>query len=180
MPVPFLSLLLFQLPSCRAANATDYTVAPAGAEFTSIHAAINSTFPGDTIFVKSGTYQENLLLDKKINLIGVDSGGGAPVIVPLKNGNAMEILADGCRVEGFTIQNIEFLHGIRVKSSNNTIKGNTFLNNANGILLVSAMKNTLYGNTITNSSNVGIALEGSNDNFIEENIVSENSIGIQT
>ena len=130
--------------------------------------------------MKSGTYQENLLLDKKIDLIGVDSGSGAPVIVPLKNGNAMEILADGCRVEGFTIQNIAFLNGIRVKSSNNTIKGNTFLNNANGILLVSAMKNTLYGNTITNSSNVGIALEGSNDNLIEENIVSENSIGIQS
>jgi parallel beta-helix repeat protein len=129
--------------------------------------------------VNSGTYRENLLLDKKIDLIGVDSGSGAPVIIPLKNGNAMEILADGCRIEGFTIQNIEFLNGIRVESSNNTIKGNTFLNNANGILLVSAMKNTLYGNTITNSSNVGIALEGSNDNLIEENIVSENSIGIQ-
>ena len=176
------SILLITLISITllpAANATDYTVAPAGAEFTSIHEAINRTFPGDTIFVKSGIYQENLLLDKKIDLIGVDSGSGAPVIIPLKNGNAMEILADGCRVEGFTIQSIEFLDGIRVESSNNTIKGNTFLNNANGILLVSAMKNTLYGNTITNSSNVGIALEGSNDNLIEENIVSENSIGIQ-
>ncbi|MDD1691935.1 MAG: protein kinase [Methanoregula sp.] len=176
------SILLITLISITllpAANATDYTVAPTGAEFTSIHEAINSTFPGDTIFVKSGTYQENLLLDKKIDLIGVDSGSGAPVIIPLKNGNAMEILADGCRVEGFTIQSIEFLDGIRVESSNNTIKGNTFLNNANGILLVSAMKNTLYGNTITNSSNVGISLEGSNDNLIEENIVSENSIGIQ-
>ena len=174
-----LLLTLISITLLPAANATDYTVAPTGAEFTSIHEAINSTFPGDTIFVKSGTYQENLLLDKKIDLIGVDSGSGAPVIIPLKNGNAMEILADGCRVEGFTIQNIGFLNGIRVESSNNTIKGNTFLNNANGILLVSAMKNTLYGNTITNSSNVGIALEGSNDNLIEENIVSENSIGIQ-
>ncbi|HUT38207.1 MAG TPA: protein kinase [Methanoregula sp.] len=170
---------LISITSIPAADATEYTVAPSGAEFTSIQAAINRAFPGDTILVKSGTYRENLLLDKKIDLIGVDSGGGAPIIDPVKKGNAMEIHADSCRVEGFTIQNIELLNGIRVKSSMNTIRRNTFLNNANGIFLVSAIKNTIYGNTITNSSQFGIALEDSNENLIEENILSKNSIGIE-
>jgi eukaryotic-like serine/threonine-protein kinase len=172
-------ITLISITSIPAADATEYTVAPTGAEFTSIQAAINRAFPGDTILVKSGTYRENLLLDKKIDLIGVDSGGGAPIIDPVKKGNAIEILADGCRVEGFTIQNIELLNGIRVKTSMNTIRRNTFLNNTEGIFLVSAMKNTIYGNTITNSSQFGIALEASNNNLIEENIVSKNSIGIE-
>ena len=172
-------ITLISITSIPAADATEYTVAPTGAEFTSIQAAINRAFPGDTILVKSGTYGENLLLDKKIDLIGVDSGGGAPIIDPVKKGNAIEILADGCRVEGFTIQNIELLNGIRVKTSMNTIRRNTFLNNTEGIFLVSAMKNTIYGNTITNSSQFGIALEASNNNLIEENIVSKNSIGIE-
>lgn len=172
-------ITLISITSISAADATEYTVAPTGAEFTSIQAAINQAFPGDTILVKSGTYRENLLLDKKIDLIGVDSGGGAPIIDPVKKGNAIEILADGCRVEGFTIQNIELLNGIRVKTSMNTIRRNTFLNNTEGIFLVSAMKNTIYGNTITNSSQFGIALEASNNNLIEENIVSKNSIGIE-
>ena len=92
------------------------------------------------------------MLNKTINLIGVDSGGGAPIIDPANKRNSMEILTDGCRVEGFTFQNNEFLNGILVKSSENTIGRNTFLKTANGILLQSAMKNTIYGNNITNSS----------------------------
>ena len=162
-----------------AADALEYTVAPTGAEFTSIQTAINRAFPGDTILVNSGTYRENLHLNKTINLIGVDSGGGAPIIDPANKRNSMEILTDGCRVEGFTFQNNEFLNGILVKSSENTIGRNTFLKTANGIFLQSAMKNTIYGNNITNSSVSGISLESSNDNLIEENIVAKNSIGIE-
>jgi parallel beta-helix repeat protein len=90
----------------------------------------------------------------------------------------MEILADGCSLEGFTFRNVELLNGIRVKSSDNTIRRNNFLNTAIGIFLLSATKNTIYGNTITNSSQFGIALESSSDNLIEENIVSKNTIGI--
>jgi parallel beta-helix repeat protein len=161
-----------------AADALEYTVAPTGAEFTSIQVAINRAFPGDTILVNSGTYKENLLLNKTINLIGVDSGGGAPIIDPANNGNVMVIRSDGCRVEGFTFQNSELFYGILVKSSENTIGRNTFLNTAKGIVLQSAMKNTIYGNNITNSSQFGITLESSNDNLIEENIVAKNSIGI--
>jgi parallel beta-helix repeat protein len=171
-------ITLISITCIPAAYASEYTVAPTGAEFTSIQAAIIRAFPGDTILVRSGTYRENLLLDKKIDLIGVDNGGGAPIIDPVNKGNAIEILADGCRVEGFTLQNIELLNGIRVKSSENTIRRNTFLNTANGIFLDSAMKNTIIGNNISNSSKVGIALEASNNNLIEENIVSKNSIGI--
>ena len=171
-------IILISIISIPAAHASEYTVAPDGAEFTSIQAAINQAFPGDSIIVNSGTYPENLLLDKRIILSGLDSGGGPPIIDPANKGNAMEILADGCRVEGFTLQNIELLNGMHIKSSENTIRHNTFLNNSKGILLESAMKNTIYGNNISNSSQVGIALEYSNNNLIEENIVSKNTIGI--
>jgi len=169
-------ILVFSIP---AADASEYTVAPTGAGFTSIQEAINQAFPGDTILVNSGTYRENLLLNKTITLTGVDSGSGAPIIEPANQGNAMEILSDGCRVEGFTFQNIDAFNGIRTKSNENTIIRNTFLNSASGILLESAMKNTIYGNNITNSSRFGISLESSSNNLIEENIVSKNTIGIQ-
>jgi eukaryotic-like serine/threonine-protein kinase len=162
-----------------AADASEHTVAPKGAEFTSIQSAINQAFPGDTIWVNSGTYKENILLNKKINLIGVDSGGGAPIIDTADKGNAMEILADGCRVEGFTLQNIELINGILVKSNDNTIGRNTIQNTGKGIFLQSAMNNTIYGNNITYSSQFGIALESSNENLIEENIIAKNSIGIK-
>ena len=162
-----------------AAGAAEYTVASSGAEFTSIQAAINRALPGDTILVNSGVYSENIRLNKKINVTGIDSGNGIPTLEPVNKGNTIEILADGCRVEGFTIMNSESFNGIEIKSSENTIKGNTILNNAKGIILVSAMKNSIYGNTIMNNSQAGIAFEASNNNVINENIVIKNSFGIE-
>ena len=67
---------------CPAVSAADHVVAPSGAEFTSIKDAVDWSSGGDTIRVESGTYAENIKLDKKIVLIGVDSGNGAPVIQP--------------------------------------------------------------------------------------------------
>ena len=68
-------MTLMIIVSIPAADAAAYTVAPAGAAFTSIQAAIDQASPGDAILVQSGTYQENILLDKKIDLMGVDIGG---------------------------------------------------------------------------------------------------------
>ena len=64
-------IILISIISIPAAHASEYTVAPNGSEFTSIQAAINQAFPGDSIIVNSGTYPENLLLDKRIILSGV-------------------------------------------------------------------------------------------------------------
>ena len=171
-------LALVCIAGIPGAAAAEHTVAPSGAEFTSIQSAIDWAYPGDTITVQSGIYMEEILLDKKISLIGIDNGGGIPVIDTERKGNAVEVRVDECRVEGFAIRNSTSFNGIRISSSNNTIRQNTFSDNAKGILLLSAMKNTIYGNTITGSSQAGIALEASNDNLIEENILVKNTVGI--
>ena len=172
-------LILAGVTIIPAATASEFTVGPSGADFTSIQAAINRAFEGDVIFVQSGTYLENLQLHKKIDLIGEDSGEGAPVIEPVKKSNAIEIFADGCRIEGFTIRNIDTAAGIRVNSNANNITENSFQNNAQGIFLDSAMRNIINRNNITNSSRVGIEITASNNNLIEENRFSQNSIGIE-
>ncbi|MFA5347485.1 MAG: protein kinase [Methanoregula sp.] len=171
-------LALVCIAGIPGAAATEHAVAPSGAEFTSIQSAIDWAYPGDTITVHSGTYVEEILLDKKISLIGIDNGGGIPVIDTEGKGNAIEVRVDECRVEGFAIRNSTSFNGIRISSSNNTIRQNIFSDNAKGILLLSAMKNTIYGNTITGSSQAGITLEASNENLIEENILAKNAIGI--
>jgi Flp pilus assembly pilin Flp len=47
-------ITLISITIIPAVGALEYTVAPTGAEFTSIQAAINRAFPGDTILVNSG------------------------------------------------------------------------------------------------------------------------------
>ncbi|MEI7856407.1 MAG: protein kinase [Methanomicrobiales archaeon] len=175
-------IVVFLLIACITCIATtaaaEHTVAPSGAEFTGINAAIQWASPGDTITVESGTYLESVHLDKKLSLIGIDSGNGTPVIDPDKKGNGMEIRVDGCTVEGFVIRNSDLLNGIFITSDLNTIRKNTIVNNAQGIKLVSAQDNILSGNNISNNQRTGIVLEGSTGNLIEGNSIRTNNHGI--
>jgi len=66
---------------------TVHTVSPNG-PFTSISLAIESAKSGDTIEVNSGTYNEHIIVDKTLNLIGIDepniNGGGKGTVVLIK------------------------------------------------------------------------------------------------
>ncbi len=173
----FVSILLI---GCLvpAVIAKDYTVAPSGAAFTVIQQAINSASPGDTIIVNGGVFLESIRLDKSVILLGVDNGRGVPVIESQGGGTVVEILADGCTVDSFQIQNSNSGSGIHVASSGNTIANNIVKTNAAGISLTSANNNFLTGNTITDSTRAGLIIETSRDNVIENNQVIDNTVGI--
>ena len=173
-----LALALLFSVCMPGAAAAEHTVAPSGAEFVSIHDAVDWASAGDTITVESGTYQETVRLDKKLTLVGIDSGGGYPVIDAGKKGPALEIVADGCTIEGFTIENSESSAGIRISSNDNSIRRNTLTNNGQGILLSSSQRSTIANNNISDNSRSGITLEGSNNNLIDDNSVVKNTVGI--
>jgi parallel beta-helix repeat protein len=161
---------------CLPVTAAEHTVAPSGADFITIKDAIDWSASGDTILVKSGTYTENLKLDKQVSLVGVDTGGGAPVI-ETGRGDAVTVLADGCTIDGFTVQS-GTSSGIRIMSDGNTIRNNTIRDTAQGIAIVSGAKNTITGNEISDNNKAGIALESSSGNLIEKNVLQKNTVGI--
>ncbi len=160
------------------ATATEHTVAPSGAEFVSVREAVDWASGGDTIFVESGTYFETVTLNKKILLVGIDSGGGFPVIDAARTGNGVDIQVDGCTVENFIIRNGSLSTGIRVASSGNMLRNNTVRGFGQGIHLLSSRQSTISGNNVTENSRIGIVLEASNENTIESNTVTKNAIGI--
>ncbi len=158
--------------------AAEHTVAPSGAEFVSVQEAVDWASPGDTIFVESGTYFETLTLNKKLSLMGVDSGGGPPVIDAGRKGNGIDIRVDGSTVERMIVRNGSLFSGIRVAAGDTTLRKNTVSGFSQGIYLYSSQRSMVSGNNITENDRAGLVLEGSGSNTIEYNTVTKNTVGI--
>jgi parallel beta-helix repeat protein len=167
--------------------------------YQNIQAAINAANSGDTILVNSGTYVQNVVINKTLSVLSNNTGSGLPV-VDGSNGTAISITAPGVLLQGFKVTNATY--GISVSSNNNNItwnvaynnsygiyldnssinsvSGNTANNNSNGIdLVTSSNNNNVTGNTAANSSSDGIVLSGScNNNSVSGNTVNNSIYGI--
>ena len=142
---------LFVLVLATSANAATLNVP---ADFITIQAAVNAAAAGDTILVQSGTYYENVNVNKALTLRGVDSGSGLPVVDAGRSGDAIILRANNCTLQDFVAMNSSGQSGIRVLSSYNTISGNTAVGNYYGIAIrSSSIGNTISDNIATGNSN---------------------------
>jgi len=170
--------------------------------YSKIQEAIDIASDNDTIFVYHGTYFENIIITKSIELIGEDknttiiNGNGA--------GTVINISVNYVNISGFTIKNSSVeSEGIKIRtnyniiydcniSSNkhyglyldanpthNIIKFNTFFNNSFGIFTNNANLNNISSNTFTGNTDYGIYLSTSYDNLISDNKFTENNYGIR-
>ncbi len=90
--------------------------------YTSIQDAIDDALPGDTIFVYSGVYYENVRVYKSINLIGENE---ETTIIDGRNESNVTVFsieADNVKFSHFTVRNApggEWVRGVLVKDANN-------------------------------------------------------------
>ena len=142
--------------------------------YTSIQDAIDNTSDGDTVFVYGGTYYENIVVNKSIDLIGEDKN--TTVIDGDNWGNVVKVNGDGVTASGFTVQNSgsgQYDAGFGLYYTNNTtITDNIITFNAVGIYLKSSFSNIITSNKITLNLYAGIFLRNSSSN----NIISGNNI----
>ena len=166
---------------------------------------IDNASDGDTIYIPSGIYYENIIINKSISLIGEDKnttiidGGGSHYVIKIW-------ITDWVNISGFTIKNanegywpcavsiIDCNHttimdniisyceysGIYLcECSNIIIKGNKISLNGCGIVLASSSNNTIINNIILNNGcgiNLIPFLGGScNYNTIIDNNISSNN-----
>jgi|GEM_PF-1596224 len=165
-------------------------------DYPRIQEAINNANQGDTVFVSSGTYYENVIVNKTVSLIGenrnttVIDGGGI--------GRTVYVVADNVTIKGFTIRNSGYgLYdgGIWVNSRNVQVLNNNLANNSwsvgleypgiycvikdniisgqehsyaegGGILVTNSTGNRIVRNTISCYEAYGIYLNGTGNNII--------------
>jgi len=150
----YISALTFiaAISVCEGALAQTYlTVSPNG-PYTSISEAIASAKNGDTIEVNEGTYNEHIIVDKSLNLVGINEpnieGGGKGTVVLIK---APQVVFKGFVVsgsgEGLSVEDT----GIVLDSSQNSIVED---NNVYDVLFGIYLKNS-SGTVIQNNNIVG-------------------------
>ena len=98
---------------------------PVYVKYSSIQEAINSADGGDTIYVSSGTYYENVVVNKSVSLIGEDKN--TTIIDGDQTGTVVRVTEDNVTIKGFTIQSGEV--GLDLNSNNNTVASNKFRSN---------------------------------------------------
>lgn len=150
-------------------------------DFPTIQSAINAAYGGDTVTVSSGTYQENVVVNKSVSLVGEDTKN--TIIDGNLTGNVVNITACKVNINGFTIQRSGTKwpndNGIYIgkESISNNVSDNIIAGNYLGIYVDGSSNNTIYGNRITSNS-AGIEISSSSTNRIIGNNVTYNYDGI--
>ena len=151
-------------------------------DYLTIQEAINNANEEDVIYVRAGTYYENVVINKTISLIGENKN--TTIIDGNATGSPIHITANSVNISGFKIRNSKFEYlyaGIRIdNSSNNNITDNIIINNLDGIFLTHSTNNTISNNIIVNNDWNGIHLKYNSDyNKISFNRISGGREGIR-
>jgi len=149
------------------------------ADFHIIQEAINTASPGDIVYVRNGTYYENIVANKTILLIGesrdatVVDGGGLGTIIVVSSNNTI--------IKRFTIrnsadkQNGGWSCGIWLSNASDcALLSNYITNNTFGIMLYSSSSNLLKDNGVVNNLH-GICLFFSSNNKFYHNDFIDNT-----
>ncbi len=126
--------------------------------YTAIQDAIDNATDGDTIFVFSGIYLENLTIDKQLTIVGEEKS--TTIIKANTSYEVVSVLSDFVTIQGFTITRENggnYYRGIHAEDNFTTIRDNIF-----------------------SEVGIGVSLEETNANIIENNKFIESGIEIPT
>jgi parallel beta-helix repeat protein len=165
--------------------------------FDVIQDGIDAVNENGTVYVFNGTYYENLVIDKTINLFGENRN--STIIDASGVGNVVYISADRVNISGFTLQNcVGFGSALYINSNyniisrnriisiqywsiylfsadNNILSDNYISDNLGAIFIDYSNNNTIVGNNISLNIQEGIYMQGSDNNIIKENIIHSNN-----
>ena len=131
---------------------------------------IDNASDGDTIYIPSGTYYENIIINKSIDLIGENKN--TTIIDGSGVGNTINITAESAFISGFTIQN-SIKNGIHLVWGNNcTISGNNVYGCYFGIRLESGENHLIYDCNFYDNIMNGVFIGNDFGPSVKDNIIT--------
>ncbi|MBU0498182.1 MAG: right-handed parallel beta-helix repeat-containing protein [Candidatus Thermoplasmatota archaeon] len=171
--IPALPSTLNYDPSTTPKSLTLYVGGSGPGNYSTIQQAVDNTTTGDTVFVYSGYYFENITINTSIHLFGENQK--TTVIDAMEHGPVVTILADNVTLYNFSIQNacdpiVGYAPGIKIVHCHDTIIKHNILGpkNSEGLYMYQSDNNTIYRNTFYYNRDA-LLLSGSNNNQIIEN-----------
>ena len=133
---------------------------------------------GDTVYVLSGEYHENIVIDKTISLYGENRS--STVIDGMYSEVIIHTIEDGVAIEQFTIRNSGgFIGnaGIKLDSNYNIVNKCTIYRTKTGVY-VNETKNNEINNCTFYTNGEGIHLRSSNRDKVQSCYFSQNAFGL--
>lgn len=145
--------------------------------YKTINEALENASNGDTIIIHPGYYEESLVIDKSVTLLGQDKE--KTIIDGNALGDVIYIDADYVNIRGLTITNASVKSSnaaINIRSNNNSILNNKIINNLFYAVYIAsnAKNNSIINNNISNNE-WSIYLNFASNNNISNNIISNNT-----
>ena len=144
-------------------------------DYTHIQWAVDNASEGDTVYVEAGVYHEKVIVKTRINLEGE---AAARTVIDGDNWRTgLVVKADGCLISDLKVRNgnndpwRNFQCGIRLKSSNNTVRNCVLTGNDVGIRIeTNAFLNRIENNVCNNNDINGISIIYDNETNMNKQV----------
>jgi nitrous oxidase accessory protein NosD len=141
-----------------------------------IHDGVLNATSGNTIFVYSGSYSGDILIDKTVRLVGEDKN--TTLIFGSENDYVIRVDADEVEIKGFALGNSgEAGHGIEVRGDNCSVTENIILSNTIGVVAL-FQSGLIVSKNLIHSNQIGITQLCCDKTYIVYNTIYNNLQGI--
>jgi nitrous oxidase accessory protein len=162
-----LAEVLFSVFVIRLVKAGTITVPD---DYATIQEAINHANAGDTIYVKKGTYFENIIVNRTVSLLG--ESNAETILDGLGSRICVNVQANNVTMSGFTVRNCSY-NAVGIWDYHNaTLASNILTDNNIGVFIANGQNITVANNTLTDDM-CGVMCAGScRFNIISHNLLT--------
>lgn len=145
-----LAMIVAMMATPSLAESRVWTVGRGSTDFPLIAPAVAAAKAGDEIRIGPGVYREDLILAKRLSLVGE----GRPVLFGTGRGTVIDVQADNCEIRNLIIDGTGVGAGnqmdaaVRLTSAGNIVSGNVMRRVFYGVVIAGGSGNVVSDNTI--------------------------------